>query len=259
MTVPEDMNAIASDVDFSECLMAPKLEIKEEANAETQFKIEHVYDQDGLQLSESVIAAQLEAEQFAEQADADGRNGSENIDESGPLLAPRLLQLPASVIEEKTVGRKAKGQQLDLLLLKAESYSHFILENQRRSKLLEVAKKSNESVTTPASGKRKTAKSTSSSNKKTKGKKGDDKRSAEAEVEAYDNASATTSSDGFHQPTNLVGGTLMPYQLEGLQWLLSLWENGLSGILAGEQSSTYHVFLSIIDCLYTTQHNNHFF
>ena len=26
----------------------------------------------------------------------------------------------------------------------------------------------------------------------------------------------------------------MPYQLEGLQWLLSLWENGLSGILADE-------------------------
>ena len=26
----------------------------------------------------------------------------------------------------------------------------------------------------------------------------------------------------------------MPYQLEGVQWLLSLWENGLSGILADE-------------------------
>jgi SNF2 family DNA or RNA helicase len=26
----------------------------------------------------------------------------------------------------------------------------------------------------------------------------------------------------------------MPYQIEGLQWLLSLWENGLNGILADE-------------------------
>eukprot|EP01035_Chromulina_nebulosa_P022332 gene22332-28920_t len=36
------------------------------------------------------------------------------------------------------------------------------------------------------------------------------------------------------QPKSLVGGKLLNYQLEGLQWLLSLWENGLSGILADE-------------------------
>lgn len=37
-----------------------------------------------------------------------------------------------------------------------------------------------------------------------------------------------------HQPSNLVGGTLKPYQLEGLRWLVTLYENGLSGILADE-------------------------
>lgn len=243
MTVFEDASPTAVFVNSSESLIAPKLEIEEEANAEIRCESVTASNQDDLQLSESVIAAQLEAEQYAEQVDADAQNGSDNTDESAPLLAPRLLQLPPSAIEERTQGRKAKGQQLDLLLLKAESYSHFILENQRRSKLVEIAKKSNESVTPPAAGKRKSAKSTSSSNKKTKGKKGADTRSAEAEVEAYDNASATSSSDAFHQPTNLVGGTLMPYQLEGLQWLLSLWENGLSGILAGEQRSTYYPFL----------------
>lgn len=36
------------------------------------------------------------------------------------------------------------------------------------------------------------------------------------------------------QPSNLVGGTLKPYQLEGLRWLVTLYENGLSGILADE-------------------------
>ena len=36
------------------------------------------------------------------------------------------------------------------------------------------------------------------------------------------------------QPDNLVGGTLKPYQLEGLRWLVTLYENGLSGILADE-------------------------
>lgn len=230
----EELN-IAVGVDFSESLVSPKLEPKEEEDVVILHECENGSDRDRLLLSDSVLAAQLEAEQFAEQADADAQNGNEDANDAAPLLAPRLLQLPSSGNEERAQGRKAKGQQLDLLLLKAESYSHFILENQRRSKLQEIAKKSSESLTSPAAGKRKTAKTTSSSNKKTKGKKGADKRSAEAEVEAYDNASATSSSDAFHQPTNLVGGTLMPYQLEGLQWLLSLWENGLSGILAGEK------------------------
>ena len=36
------------------------------------------------------------------------------------------------------------------------------------------------------------------------------------------------------QPTTLVGGSLMPYQLAGLQWLVSLYNNKLHGILADE-------------------------
>lgn len=37
-----------------------------------------------------------------------------------------------------------------------------------------------------------------------------------------------------HQPDNLVGGTLKPYQVEGLSWLVSLFNNNLNGILADE-------------------------
>eukprot|EP00300_Choanocystis_sp_HF-7_P003039 c12293_g1_i1.p1 GENE.c12293_g1_i1~~c12293_g1_i1.p1 ORF type:complete len:1104 (-),score=304.81 c12293_g1_i1:66-3377(-) len=36
------------------------------------------------------------------------------------------------------------------------------------------------------------------------------------------------------QPKCLVGGQLKPYQLEGLKWLVSLYNNGLNGILADE-------------------------
>ncbi|KAG6524793.1 hypothetical protein ZIOFF_014733 [Zingiber officinale] len=36
------------------------------------------------------------------------------------------------------------------------------------------------------------------------------------------------------QPSNLQGGELRPYQLEGLQWMLSLFNNNLNGILADE-------------------------
>lgn len=36
------------------------------------------------------------------------------------------------------------------------------------------------------------------------------------------------------QPRLLVGGQLRGYQLEGLQWMLSLLNNNLNGILADE-------------------------
>ena len=39
------------------------------------------------------------------------------------------------------------------------------------------------------------------------------------------------------QPNILVGGTLKEYQLKGLQWMVSLYNNRLNGILADEMVS----------------------
>lgn len=180
-----------------------------------------------LTYSDSVFAAQREAEELIDLEDTATKDEIIVLEDQS---APRLLQLPPST--EKTQSQKAKGQQLDLLLLKAESYSQFILENQKRSKVLEAERIANKANSSPS--KRKPTKSPAAkSNKKGTGKKGADARSTEAELDAYDTVTATSTSEGFCQPTDLTGGTLMPYQLEGLQWLLSLWENGLSGILAG--------------------------
>ena len=179
--------------------------------------------------SDSVFAAQREAEELIELEEAAIKEEIKNLEDE---LGPKLLQLAQS--SEKTHSQRAKGQQLDLLLLKAESYSQFILENQKRSKVLEAERIAHKATTSPS--KRKPSKSPAAKpNKKTTGKKGADARSTEAELDAYDTVTATSTSEGFCQPKNLTGGTLMPYQLEGLQWLLSLWENGLSGILAGTQ------------------------
>jgi SNF2 family DNA or RNA helicase len=234
------MESIDNRGDLAECastvcatstikLEDSKVLIKEEI---ISYKTDETQDNKEL-LSESIIAAQREAEEYAELADAEAQKLCLNAEDEALLPAPKLLQLSPSLLQEKTQSLKAKGQQLDLLLLKAESYSHFILENQRRSQAAEIQRSSDLAMMSPAAGKRKTTKSPSKSSKKTKGKKDSDSRSAEAELEAYDTATTANSSGGFCQPSNLVGGTLMPYQLEGLQWLLSLWENGLSGILAG--------------------------
>jgi ATP-dependent helicase STH1/SNF2 len=43
------------------------------------------------------------------------------------------------------------------------------------------------------------------------------------------------------QPSLLVGGTLKEYQIKGLQWMVSLYNNKLNGILADEMVSSPHL------------------
>lgn len=61
-----------------------------------------------------------------------------------------------------------------------------------------------------------------------KGKKTDDEdlMSEEEELESHVFLSK--------QPSSIIGGTLKPYQLEGLNWMIHLAEKGLNGILADE-------------------------
>jgi len=211
-------------------------------------------------LSASIIAAQAEADAEAdslEQAVAvkDGKSagssadsaldtaGNENegtcVNENDVLPAmPRLLQLPKPDLVAKTKDLKSRGEQLDLLLVKAEAYSQFIIDNQARSKAAaEQQQQQQQHEQDLAGGKRKgpnfggAARSGSKSPRKG------------ATSSPSSSSSGSGGLDGpagggggvvFKQPASLVGGVLMPYQLEGLQWLLSLWENGLSGILADE-------------------------
>jgi ATP-dependent DNA helicase len=48
----------------------------------------------------------------------------------------------------------------------------------------------------------------------------------------------------FVQPALLTGATLKDYQLEGVAWMVSLWENGISGIL-GESSLRWQLFVAL--------------
>lgn len=37
-----------------------------------------------------------------------------------------------------------------------------------------------------------------------------------------------------HQPSIITGGTMREYQLQGLNWMIHLYDNGVNGILADE-------------------------
>jgi SWI/SNF-related matrix-associated actin-dependent regulator of chromatin subfamily A member 5 len=133
----------------------------------------------------------------------------------------QLKAIPPSImeVEESTLARK-NSDQLDLLLLKAESYSKFILENQQRTQAL-LSSSPNGTVSPPQSDK----------NLKEKASSGKKRRKVSQEKEPEEKENVVDNK--FGQPQSLQG-TLMPHQVEGLQWLLSLWENGLNGILADE-------------------------
>lgn len=171
---------------------------------------------------------QLEAEQeFETMATADEK--AEEEVELVPL--PKLLQLgeqpdaaDINAMAAKTHDLARRGKMLDLLVCKAESYSHFI-----RSNLAAHAPPPDPSPPRSADkrgGKRKGSSVDASSNKSRK----------------LDQSSYARNSDIISP--SLVGGELMSHQVEGLRWLASLWENGVSGVLADEMGND--VFAALI-------------
>jgi ATP-dependent DNA helicase len=130
--------------------------------------------------------------------------------------------------------------QLDFLLSKASEYSSFIsrdleelqaaMTEKARQKMEKSEKRKKRKGGSDAGGKGGPAK------KKSKGDSGDALKSALVK-------DAQVRSSGkpiFTQPANLSSDCfLKDYQLEGVRWLASLYENGVSGILADEVSSNF--------------------
>ena len=134
-----------------------------------------------------------------------------------------------------------QNNQLDFLLSRAKEYSDFIANdidelqsNMQSQAAAEVGGSSKKK------GKKRGAKEDSKKKKKRKksssGEPTDGEANLQSAQEKYNSQSVT--ADGkpiFIQPKNLADGCkLKDYQLEGVRWLVSLYENGVSGILADE-------------------------
>jgi ATP-dependent DNA helicase len=123
-----------------------------------------------------------------------------------------------------------QANQLDFLLSKASEYSNFIANDLKelQESMTETAKKKLKAAE-KKSKKRKSKGEVSASKKKKK------IESEEALKTAQDKHAKhrTGSKPIFSQPENLAEGCLLKdYQLVGVRWLASLFENGVSGILA---------------------------
>ncbi len=133
-----------------------------------------------------------------------------------------------------------QATQLDFLLSKASEYSSFISRDldELQAALSEKARQKAEK-----SEKRKKRKGSDAkaSAKKAKGNSGEALKTA-----LVKDAKGRADSKRhiiFTQPANLSDGCfLKDYQLEGVRWLVSLYENGVSGILADEVSADCRCF-----------------
>ncbi|KAJ1960290.1 putative ATPase, partial [Dipsacomyces acuminosporus] len=133
---------------------------------------------------------------------------------------------------------KQRVQRLNFLLEKSAAYVSFV------SKKLETKRHEKRSVGSGSKAKRKKATGSSGKSKRRKNTK-----SAATNESDNDNAAADEEGDGEEedeewiidgervsprQPKLITGGVMREYQLEGMEWLASLYENGLNGILADE-------------------------
>ncbi|KAI9298453.1 hypothetical protein K502DRAFT_322776 [Neoconidiobolus thromboides FSU 785] len=105
-----------------------------------------------------------------------------------------------------------KFSRLNFLLERSSIYSKFLSEK------LQTLKSEKKEIKTEETG---DDISSGNVNKKRKVKNG--KKGEEEQIKVHPN-----------QPKLLSGATLKDYQLEGMEWLISLYENGLNGILADE-------------------------
>jgi len=84
-------------------------------------------------------------------------------------------------------------------------------------------------------GKKRGGKEDSKKKKKRKKNNGEPTDGESNLQSAQDKYKTNNSAPIFIQPKNLANGCkLKDYQLEGVRWLVSLYENGVSGILADE-------------------------
>ena len=153
---------------------------------------------------------------------------------------------PEKKKEEEEPHYHKRESHLDFLLNKASEYSNFISQDldDLQASMADAARKNMEK----AEKKKRKSGGKAAGSKKQKTSDGALKLQT---VQAKDAVERKSDKPIFVQPPNLAEGCeLMDYQLEGVRWLASLFENGVSGILA---DGTYTAFDCTRRCIFLCQ------
>ncbi|KAJ2335725.1 putative ATPase [Coemansia sp. RSA 2681] len=166
----------------------------------------------------------------------------------------RELRTQAMAQYEAVDEDKQRLQRLNFLLEKSAAYVSFVSKklDSKRAEMRSVQDdpkpdtttgKDDEEEETTAAGKRKGKQQKASSAPHAKRAKRSKLTVAANKDEEEDETSAVVEPEALvidgervsaRQPRLITGGIMRDYQLEGMEWLASLYENGLNGILADE-------------------------
>lgn len=155
--------------------------------------------------------------------------------EESPDLSELIQQNQDPVTEEQKqfndLSTDDKLNRLNNLVKKSQIYSQIILDNILENTL---NKKKNQQPAEPPKKKQKKG-----SKKKNKTPKNDvlsmlSNNVSDSTTKTKSIIESAQTSHTQKQPKLLSGGTLKDYQLDGLEWLTTLYENGLNGILADD-------------------------
>jgi ATP-dependent DNA helicase len=137
-----------------------------------------------------------------------------------------------------------QGNQLDFLLSKASEYSNFIAKDldELQASMTEQAQQALQKT----DKKRRKGGDGSETTKKQKMANGSVQNLESVQAKDAMARTAATAKPIFIQPANLAADCfLKDYQLEGVRWLASLFENGVSGILADGTLKGDAVFVGV--------------
>lgn len=129
-----------------------------------------------------------------------------------------IFQIKASKSSKKEVLNDVNlSKRFEFLLKQTEIFSHFITGSNNKT----PKKKKNDPRANDSSGR----------HRKTQHVNGDDDDEEEDEAE---NNKAKAIFRFENSPSYIKGGAMRDYQVRGLNWMISLYENGINGILADE-------------------------
>ncbi|KAF8881674.1 SNF2 family N-terminal domain-containing protein [Gymnopilus junonius] len=179
---------------------------------------------------------------------SDYSRASSEVDESlGDDTDRDLGREPVSMQETEMERRLAR---LQFVLQKSQVYSSILHERMEEEKTKQIALQAQRREE-QAGKKRSRPVHSSPRGKKKKGARGE-------AVPTHEEAEVDNHEDQvFQQPALVNGAKLKSYQLEGLQWMVSLDQNGISGILGINISFGQRTLQAISFSAYLREHGNY--
>ncbi|XP_011025768.1 PREDICTED: ATP-dependent DNA helicase DDM1-like [Populus euphratica] len=207
-------------------------EVENEAPADSPTSV--LEDEEKCKIKDEV---KLEEVIFVEAKNEDPSFISKSMaEEEEKLLNSRIKEVQETVLEEAARLNESQYTRLDDLLTQTQLYSEFLLEQMDQITTNGVEQEDEPVKQSRGRGSKRKAAALYNSRKAKRAVTAMLTRSKE--VENTEDANLTEEERVEKEQRELVplltGGRLKSYQIKGVKWLISLWQNGLNGILADQ-------------------------